>query len=834
MTKYFRLLIFCLIVGLPLISNSQNNTAKQSDNKGSVNSTQSEIDSIKAEDAISVSSIEKINGLLEGTQKLIKKVEGSIESTKWVTIDSIFSIKEKFLEQEHEYFSTRNKESLSKFFLSNTSTAWSNYRIQIKKWQSDLDNQIASNANNSSLFRTNRKIFEEMYKRFLDADFPTLTKRILNVIGEIDATIAKYHVYEQQLLSLQSRIYDKDFLCEEVLKEVSELEVSLRSKTFIRTKPLIWNIHLKETIENGFVFQFKKAVENNNKSIGYYFSSIGYSIFKYLFFAVLIILIFLLIRRNYKRLNNSHEKPGHTNVERVLISHPKSIIISLLILTWFVLFPFIPLVLSDILVLVLLVSFFTISKIFNDKLGKRIISILIVLFVLNIFEVVIWYLGDYSRVFLFFETSVAIILLYPLVVQYLKKTDNQNSKTDYIAKKLIPVVIILYTVAFFGNILGFVNLTVLFIKIAIRSSAVIMIAVGFSRIFINISFAWLSLTETKLPEFYLKYGDKINKRFKNVINILVFILCAEYLLNIFEIKILVHEKVVTFLTEKVSLGSISLSLFNIFLFVGVLYVTFLISIFIKKIVEKEILRNMKMPRGVPAAISMILRIFFVSIGILFALSAAEIQMSNIVMLMGALGVGIGFGLQNIVLNFISGLILIFERPIQTGDTIEVNSLIGKVKDIGIRASNITTYDGAEVVVPNSNLISNELINWTLSDSKRRVEMKVGTSYSSDPNEVLELLKKVALNHPQVYKEPAPRPLFEGFGDSSLNFRLLFWVHYEDGLATQSDIAVGIYNILAENNIEIPFPQVDLHVKNLPEGDKANNEDNFSEQESKEK
>lgn len=217
--------------------------------------------------------------------------------------------------------------------------------------------------------------------------------------------------------------------------------------------------------------------------------------------------------------------------------------------------------------------------------------------------------------------------------------------------------------------------------------------------------------------------------------------------NIFEVKVFIHEKVSTFFTEKVNLGSISLSLSNILLFIGILYITYLISVFIKKILEEEILRKMKMPRGVPATVSMILRIFFVAIGILFAFSAAQIDMSNIVMLVGALGVGIGFGLQSIVLNFISGLILIFKRPIQTVDTIEVNSLIGRVKDIGIRASNVITYDGAEVVVPNSNLTSNELINWTLSDSKRRVEMKVGTAYGSDPNQVLKLLKKVALNHP---------------------------------------------------------------------------------------
>jgi small-conductance mechanosensitive channel len=138
--------------------------------------------------------------------------------------------------------------------------------------------------------------------------------------------------------------------------------------------------------------------------------------------------------------------------------------------------------------------------------------------------------------------------------------------------------------------------------------------------------------------------------------------------------------------------------------------------------------------------------------------------------------------------------------------------MGVVKRVGIRSSNVRTFDGAEVVVPNGNLISNQLINWTLSDNQRRVEIKVGAAYGSDPNLVLELLKKVAVEHVDVLREPEPRALFDGFGDSSLDFRLLFWVHFEMGIGTKSDIAIGIYNIFAENGIQIPFPQVDLHVK----------------------
>jgi small-conductance mechanosensitive channel len=166
----------------------------------------------------------------------------------------------------------------------------------------------------------------------------------------------------------------------------------------------------------------------------------------------------------------------------------------------------------------------------------------------------------------------------------------------------------------------------------------------------------------------------------------------------------------------------------------------------------------------------------------------------------------------VVSNFISGLILIYEKPVQEGDTVEVGTLLGKVSNIGIRSSTVSTYEGAEVVVPNSNLISNELINWTLSNSQKRIEIKVGTAYGTDPRKVLNLLMEAALSHENVLRNPEPRPLFLGFGDSSLNFRLLFWVSFELGLQTQSDVAVKIYEIFNENNIEIPFPQLDLHVK----------------------
>ena len=222
-----------------------------------------------------------------------------------------------------------------------------------------------------------------------------------------------------------------------------------------------------------------------------------------------------------------------------------------------------------------------------------------------------------------------------------------------------------------------------------------------------------------------------------------------------------------------------------------------------------------LPKGIPAAISLVIRYFIIATGIVFALSSLGIDLSKFNLMAGALGLGIGFGLQNIISNFVSGLILVFERPILVGDTIEVNSLLGTVNRIGVRSSNISTFDGAEVVVPNSNLISNDLINWTLSDSMKRVEILIGVAYGTDPNKVLDILLDVLKDMDDILKEPEPHALFSEFGDSSLNFRLRFWVPYAIGLQAKSEVSIAIYNKFKEHDIEIPFPQRDINIKSVP-------------------
>jgi small-conductance mechanosensitive channel len=244
------------------------------------------------------------------------------------------------------------------------------------------------------------------------------------------------------------------------------------------------------------------------------------------------------------------------------------------------------------------------------------------------------------------------------------------------------------------------------------------------------------------------------------------------------------------------------------------WASFQVSKFIRFVLQEDILPRIDLPRGVPRAITTLMNYVIVALGFVFAAAAAGLDLSRVTILAGAFGVGIGFGLQNVVNNFVSGLILIFERPIQVGDTIQIDPLIGVVKRIGIRASIVRTFDGAEVIVPNGDLIAGRVINWSLSDQLRRIDIRVGVAYGTDPQRVLDILVDVAKQEESVLKDPSPSARFLGFGDSSLDFSLWAWSTLDEWMAVASRINVALNAALAEAGIEIPFPQRDLHVRSV--------------------
>ncbi len=262
-------------------------------------------------------------------------------------------------------------------------------------------------------------------------------------------------------------------------------------------------------------------------------------------------------------------------------------------------------------------------------------------------------------------------------------------------------------------------------------------------------------------------------------------------------------------------GSFTLSLEGVALFFIAIWLAFKVSQLSRFVLGEEVLVRLDLPKGVPGTISTLTHWIILGVGLLVAAGVAGIDLTRLTLLAGALGVGIGFGLQNLVNNFVSGLILVFERPIAIGDWVQVGTLTGRVQRIGMRSSTVRTVEGAEVIVPNGNLIANEVTNWTLADRRRRLDVLVGVKYGTDPERVLAILLKVANGHEEVLAYPEPAALFTGFGDSSLNFVLRAWTHtFEEHFRVTSELTVRVNAALAEAGIEIPFPQRDLHLKSV--------------------
>jgi len=265
------------------------------------------------------------------------------------------------------------------------------------------------------------------------------------------------------------------------------------------------------------------------------------------------------------------------------------------------------------------------------------------------------------------------------------------------------------------------------------------------------------------------------------------------------------------LNATTSVGALSVSLGDIMAFVLITWFSFLLARFVNFILREDVFTRVRTGRGVPQAIAGLVRYSLIFIGFFIALAAAGIELTKLSIIAGGLGVGIGFGLQNVVNNFVSGLILLFERPIGVGDIIELPEIWGEMKRIGIRASVIRKFDGSEVIVPNSMLVSDKVLNWTLSDNHRRLELDVGVEYGTPAQQVIDLLLKVAKSSQRVFTEPEPRAFFVNFGDSALEFRLWAWVDVNDGFSIRSELTVAVQEALKKAGINVPFPQRDLHL-----------------------
>jgi potassium efflux system protein len=373
------------------------------------------------------------------------------------------------------------------------------------------------------------------------------------------------------------------------------------------------------------------------------------------------------------------------------------------------------------------------------------------------------------------------------------------------------LVVVLLAANFVGTLCGYLDLGQFLVSATLGSAGLGGILIIITRIALGLSSYLLRVWPLDNLRLVRRNRDRILRYVTRTLTALMTVLWVLLVLRNVRLLEGFLTALQSVLDVRLERGAISISLGDIVGFAITIWVSWLLSAFIRFVLEEDIYPRVTLPRGVPNALSRLLHYVILVFGFFVALGVLGVDLTKATILAGALGVGIGFGLQNVVNNFVSGLILLFERPVQVGDAVAIRDVAGEMQHIGIRSCVVRTWDGAEVILPNALLIADPVTNWTLSNRRRRLTLSVGVAYGTDPAVVIELLRGVATKHEGVLASPEPLLWFTGFGDSALNFEMRVWTDRAVWGALQSELYLATYKVLSDAGVQIPFPQRDVHI-----------------------
>ncbi|BBO83560.1 hypothetical protein DSCO28_41260 [Desulfosarcina ovata subsp. sediminis] len=380
----------------------------------------------------------------------------------------------------------------------------------------------------------------------------------------------------------------------------------------------------------------------------------------------------------------------------------------------------------------------------------------------------------------------------------------------------LRLVTLMFTIILVTDIIGFSGFATQLMDGAMRTAMLLLM--GWAMI--HLTRTGLEIGMESLPmgsfRFLRNNANEILARLIFISNAVIIFFVVANLLVAWKLYAIPADAVQAVLSFGLSMGGHHITLGLVLVAGMILYGAFVLSWSLQGVLMENVLSRGHMDTGARLSIVRLVHYALILIGFLIALSAMGFELQNITIIGGALGVGIGFGMQNIVNNFVSGLILLFERPIKVGDVVQLgDGQQGRVTNLGLRATTVQTFDRAEIVVPNGDLISSQVTNWTLGDRSMRLTIPVGVAYGSDVETVTWVLMAVATESDKVLKDPQPMVLFLNFGDSSLDFQLRVWIaDFNERRIIQSALIREIDRRFRIEGVEIPFPQRDLHLRSV--------------------
>jgi small-conductance mechanosensitive channel len=516
----------------------------------------------------------------------------------------------------------------------------------------------------------------------------------------------------------------------------------------------------------------------------------------------------------FKRYLNTRTGAAVAAEAHQVFSHPYAVALLVVLLLTTPFNQSLPLSIVSVIYLVWIVLLTWLTPILVDAEMRAPVYLLLGLNLLEVLRTVMP-LGPGMRRIVLTLLTVAVLVAFGWLTRPARLRHMQLSKwPELIILIATRIGLLLLAVALLANIFGFVSLSRVLgigtlLSAFLATTQYFVVRIALFALAIALESPWLSDLTSDIRKAIHLWGVRI------LIVIAVLVWWTRSQIYVFILQDGLRSTAASILGFNLGLGKMQFTIGDVFAVILILIVGFALAKGFSSLVRSVLTSRFPFQRGMPYAASKVTYYILSVFVVLAAVSAAGVDLNKFTVITGAVGVGVGFGLQDIVKNFASGLILLFERPIRVDDVIELTGMVGTVRRIGARSSTIVTAQGAEVIVPNSNLVSAQVTNWTLSSQQRRVEIAVGVAYGTDPERVIELLTAEAASHHNVMTNPAPIAYFIGFGDSSLDFELRFWSERQDiWFQLKSDVTVAVCRALTQAGIEIPFPQRDIHLRTV--------------------
>ncbi len=706
----------------------------------------------------------------------------------------------------------KNEHSSSLSYLFTIRDLFEHFNESLDDWGKELtddNNKLEKILKDGNEFKSDSSMHTVPSDSSLSARYLPQILAIKNKWGLLNSDIQKSLV---KIGLLQNKVTSLNLKMFEINDRIDQKIHDFSVKSVTNEYGFIWENNTKLLLPIDSVLS--KTTQLNGKLLKYFFdfktTNRQNSIAHIAYFTILILLFVWFYFTKRKLIKSKDDYENTLDQIHYIVKKPflSALLITTLLGLYFYDQP--PFIFLEILFLVIMGSIGALIKpiwprqLFN--FWVILFSLLIVYAITNLFIQV----SFVDRILVLFLSIIGSVSGYLFLKSIKNETENYPPHT----KLFIVLFTLLQVISTILNIIGRFSLA----KI-LGVATVFDLALGFGfylAIQIIMEGLFLQLEANKNAKksitSYLDFKI-LQRKFKRVIVKVVLVLWFVELFENLYIDDYIYSNVGDFLNHPYKFGNASLSIGSVFMFVFVLWISIIISRVISYFYDfaeqqSEINNDFKKTR----TSILLIRLSIFSLGFIAAITISGIPLSEVTIVIGALGVGIGFGLQNIVNNLVSGVILAFEKPVQVGDIIEVGSRSGVIREIGIRASKIEAGNGSEIIIPNGDLISQHVINWTLTNNNRQIELIVGVAYGSDITKVNEILKRILQNRTDLMQTPAPAVFLHNFSDSSVDFRLLFWAaDIKKWVSLKSNVMIEIYSEFLKENIEIPHPKRDIQV-----------------------